>query len=163
MTGIPRLSPALALLAALSLACPAAAQDVLTGPARVIDGDTVEVQGQRIRLHGIDAPESAQTCMDGAGRSYRCGRAATDALAGLIDRSPVACRVLDRDRYGRLIAACHRNRVDLNGSMVATGHALAYRRFSSDYVDHENAARARRLGVWQGRFVAPWDWRKGVR
>lgn len=160
MTGMLRLSPPLALLGALALACPVAAQDVLTGPARVLDGDTVEVQGQRIRLHGIDAPESAQTCSDGAGRSYRCGRAATDALAGLIGGGPVACQVLDRGRYGRLIAVCYRNRVDLNGSMVAMGHALAYRQYGTPYVAHENAARARRLGVWQGRFETPWDWRR---
>ena len=156
----PFLRTALALLAALVLACPAAAQDVLAGPARVLDGDTVEVQGQRIRLHGIDAPESAQTCTDGAGRSYRCGRAATNALASLIGGGSVACRVLDRDRYGRLIAVCYRNQVDLNGSMVAAGHALAYRQYGTAYVSHENAARARRLGVWQGRFDAPWDWRR---
>ena len=78
-------------------------------------------------------------------------------------RSSVACRILDTDRYGRLIAVCHRDGVNLNAWMVRDGHALAYRRYSGDYVSHENAARARRVGVWQGRFVAPWDWRRGVR
>ena len=157
---MPRLSPALVLLAALALACSASAQDVLMGPARVLDGDTVEIKGQRVRLHGIDAPESAQTCTDGAGRSYRCGRAAMNALASLIGGGSVACRILDRDRYGRLIAVCYRNRVDLNGSMVAAGHALAYRQYGTAYAGHEKAARARRLGLWQGRFEAPWEWRR---
>ncbi len=160
MTGMPRLSPALAFLAAVALTVPATAQDVLAGPARVIDGDTIEVRGQRLRLHGIDAPESAQSCTDSAGRSYRCGRAATNALAGLIGGGPVACRILDRGRYGRLIAVCYRNSVDLNGAMVSMGHALAYRQYGTPYVAHENAARARRLGVWQGNFAAPWDWRR---
>ena len=152
--------PALALLAALVPAFASAAQTVLTGSARVLDGDTVEVQGQRIRLHGIDAPESAQTCMDGAGRTYRCGQIATKALATLIGRGPVACRVRNRGRHGRLIAVCYRNQVDLNGSMVASGNALAYRQYGTPYAGHEKAARARRLGVWQGRFEAPWDWRR---
>ena len=160
MIRMARLRPAFVLLALLALACPAAAQDVLAGPARVLDGDTVEIQGQRVRLHGIDAPESAQTCMDGAVRPYRCGEVATKALAALIGRGPVACRVLNRDRYGRLIAVCYRNQVDLNASMVATGHALAYRQYGTSYAGHENAARARRLGLWQGRFDAPWDWRR---
>ena len=160
MIRMPRLRPALALLAALAVSGPVLAQDVLTGPARVIDGDTIEIRGQRVRLHGIDAPESAQTCRDGAGRAYRCGQAATDALARMVSGAPVACVVRDTDRYGRLVAVCHRAEGDLNAWMVSEGHALAYRRYSRDYVAHENAARARRAGVWQGRFDAPWDWRR---
>ena len=165
MMRMPLPRPALDLAAVLVLALSgtlsaAFAQDVLTGPARVIDGDTVEIKGQRIRLHGIDAPESAQTCMDGAGRPYRRGELATKALAALIGRGPVACRILDRGRYGRLIAVCYRNQVDLNASMAAAGHALAYRQYGTPYAGHERAARARRLGVWQGRFEAPWDWRR---
>ena len=169
MMRMPSPRPALGLAAVLVIALSgtlfaAFAQDVLTGRARVLDGDTVEIKGQRVRLHGIDAPESAQKCMDGAGRPYRCGEVATKALAALIGRGPVACRILDRGRYGRLIAVCYRNQVDLNASMVAAGHALAYRQYGTPYVPYENAARARRLGVWQGRFETPWDWRrsKGV-
>lgn len=155
-----RLSPALALVAALSLAGTAVGQDVVSGRARVIDGDTVEILGLRIRMHGIDAPESAQTCTDSAGRSYGCGQVATNALASMVGRSFVACRVRDIDRYGRLIAVCYRGDTDLNAWMVRAGHAMAYRRYSEDYAGHEDAARARGAGIWQGRFVAPWDWRR---
>ena len=163
---MPRLSPARVLVAVLALSgTPSAgiAQDVVSGPARVIDGDTVEVLGLRIRMHGIDAPESAQRCLDASGRSYGCGRVATTALASMTGRSTVECRVLDMDRYGRLIGVCYRGDVNLNAWMVRDGHAMAYRRYSGDYVAHEDAARTDRIGIWQGRFVAPWDWRRGAR
>ena len=135
----------------------------VSGIATVIDGDTLEVHGRRIRLHGIDAPESGQTCTTAAGRTWRCGRRAALALAVHIGRTPVRCTPRGSDRYGRMIAVCRLGGEDLNGWMVAQGLALAYRRYSRDYVADEARARAARRGIWQGTFIAPRDWRRGKR
>ena len=134
----------------------------LSGRARVIDGDTIEIGGARVRLHGLDAPESAQSCLAG-GKRWPCGRRATRALAGLVDGRRTACEQHDRDRYGRIVAVCRQGDRDVNAWLVAEGWALAYRRYSREYVDEESAARAARKGVWRGEFVAPWDWRRGKR
>ena len=134
----------------------------LSGSARVVDGDTLAMDGVRVRLHGIDAPESSQSCRTG-GRSWPCGREATRALARLIANRPVACEEQDRDRYGRVVAVCNVAGLDVNAWMVAEGWALAYRRYSRAYVAQESRARAARRGVWGGEIVAPWEWRKGKR
>ena len=134
----------------------------VAGQASVIDGDTIEIHGTRIRLHGIDAPESGQVCMaDGA--QWRCGQQAALALDARIDARLVSCSERDVDRYGRIVAICSAGGEDLNAWMVAEGWALAYRRYSLDYVDEEAAAAAARKGIWSGEFVAPWDWRQGAR
>ncbi|WP_416900307.1 MAG: thermonuclease family protein [Minwuia sp.] len=132
------------------------------GVASVVDADTIEIHGQRIRFHGIDAPEGRQLCGSDDG-DWRCGQRASNALAEKIGRAPVACEVSGSDRYGRFIAVCFQGRVDLNGWLVRNGWAMAYRRYSTDYVDDEDAARRNRLGIWRGRFVPPWDWRRGKR
>ena len=139
---------------------PAAAE--IAGPAKVIDGDTIKIRGAKIRLHGIDAPESAQVCK-AKEKSYRCGTSATLALARRIGGKPVSCEERDKDRYGRIVAVCHAGGEDLNGWLVYEGQALAYRRYSTDYVDQEEAAREARRGLWRGEFVEPWQWRKGKR
>lgn len=150
-----------AAVLAVFLAGSAALADVV-GRASVTDGDTVELRGERIRLHGIDAPESGQSCR-ASGEQWRCGQKASLALADQIGQSNITCRGSERDRYGRLIAVCWQGDTNLNAWMVRNGWALAYRRYSTDYVEEENTAKADGLGIWRGEFVPPWDWRRGER
>jgi endonuclease YncB( thermonuclease family) len=138
-----------------------AAADI-AGPAKVIDGDTIAIRDAKIRLHGIDAPESAQVCKAN-GKSYRCGTSATLALARRIGSKPVSCEKRDQDKYGRIVAICHAGGEDLNGWLVSEGLALAYRRYSTDYIGQEQMAREAMRGLWRGEFVEPWHWRKGKR
>ena len=134
----------------------------VAGTASVIDGDTLEIHGQRIRLHGIDAPESRQLCrLDG--KPWQCGKDAANAIAEKIARQPVTCEDLGRDRYKRIIGRCIVAGEDINAWMVSQGLALAYRRYSLDYVDEEADARAVRRGIWASEFVKPWEWRRGKR
>ena len=150
-----------ALTIALCLLATPAIADV-AGTPTVIDGDTIEVHGQRIRLHGIDAPESRQLCrLDG--KPWQCGKDAANALTEKIARRPVTCEDLGRDRYKRIIARCTVAGEDLEKWMIENGWALAYRRYSLDYVDEEAEAQAARRGIWAGEFVKPWEWRQGKR
>ncbi len=131
----------------------------LVGAAKVIDGDTIIVAGETIRLHGIDAPEVDQTFW-WRGREVECGTMALAALETLVAGITLRCRAIERDRHGRLVAKClSPNGVDIGRRMVAAGWALAYRRYSADYVDAEEAARRAGRGMWRGRFMKPWEWR----
>jgi endonuclease YncB( thermonuclease family) len=130
----------------------------IVGRALVIDGDTIEISGIRIRLHGIDAPESDQVCYR-EGRAYGCGRDATLALLDKLRQQTVACRQRDVDRYRRIVAVCGIGSEDVNAWMVQQGWAVAYRRFSQDYVPHEQDAQTARRGLWRGPFKMPWRWR----
>ncbi|WP_424753315.1 thermonuclease family protein [Methylobacterium sp.] len=146
----------------LSLA-PGFAAEPITGRASVVDGDTLDIAGTRIRLHGIDGPESAQLCEDGAGKNYRCGQAAALALADLIGSTPVSCDPRDTDKYRRTVAVCRKSAEDLNGWMVAQGQAVAYRRYSMDYVNAEMAAKIIKRGIWAGTFQQPEERRRAKR
>jgi endonuclease YncB( thermonuclease family) len=133
----------------------------LWGLPRVIDGDTIELNGQRIRLDGIDAPEAEQICQKPSGLVWACGRDAANALSSRIGWLNVRCQGAAYDRYHRLLARCFQGNEDLNRWMVAHGWAVVYRQYSSDYLADETQARQSRLGVWSGGFAMPWDWRRG--
>ncbi|KAB7786013.1 thermonuclease family protein [Methylorubrum populi] len=152
-----------AIVAIIALGVGTVQAEALTGRASVIDGDTLDIQGQRIRLHGIDAPESGQACQDVRRREFRCGQKAALALSDKIGRDAVVCERKDTDKYGRTVAVCRLGAVDLNGWLVEQGLALAYRRYSEAYVPQEDSAKGAKRGIWTGAFTAPWEWRKGER
>ena len=139
-----------------------ASGDIISGKARVLDGDTLHVGYSRIRMYGIDAPETAQMCSSSSG-PWPCGAHAGAALGNAIRGRTVSCQIKGEDRYNRALAICHAGNTDLNGWMVQNGWAFAYRQYSSRYVQNETAARSARIGIWRGEVVPPWDWRKGKR
>ena len=132
---------------------------VVSGPASVIDGDTLEVEGRRLRLFGIDAPELSQRC-DRNGEPWACGAAAAEELRAMIGNHPLSCEGADVDIYGRLLVVCTVGEVDLNRTLVAQGWATAFRRYSENYVADESMARASRLGLWSSSFTPPETFRQ---
>lgn len=138
----------------------------VVGRASVIDGDTIEIRGQRIRLNGVDAPESRQLCEDAKGKPYRCGQVAALALDDHLAVSrPTRCVEVDRDRYKRMVANCFRaDGANVAAWLVRNGHALDWPRYSKGrYSAEQQNARARKVGIWQGQFIEPWEWRRGKR
>jgi endonuclease YncB( thermonuclease family) len=135
-------------------------QQALVGQASVIDGDTIEIHGQRIRLWGIDAPESRQQCTTAAGTLEPAGRRAANRLDAIIGDHVVACADRGRDRYGRVIGSCEASGADISQRMVQEGLAWADVQYSSDYVADETIARNDREGVWSMSCEARWDWRR---
>jgi endonuclease YncB( thermonuclease family) len=130
----------------------------VTGRALVIDGDTISLNGQRVRLWGIDAPEATQTCRR-QGAPWPCGRDAAQTLAAWLNGRSVQCQERTRDEHRRSVALCRADGIDVSGWLVDNGWALAYRHYGDDYVAREQRARAAGLGIWQSTFQAPWDWR----
>jgi endonuclease YncB( thermonuclease family) len=138
---------------------------VLVAPARAIDGDTLELAGDRVRMFGIDAPERAQDCTTESGARVAAGTRATELLQALAGDAAVTCEVQDTDRYGRKVAVCSSAAgVELNAAMVSEGWAFAYRSFSERYTANELAPAAAGRGVWACRdLMRPWDFRKSSR
>lgn len=132
----------------------------LIGAARIIDGDTIEISGERVRLEGIDAPETAQTCGRGGGEQWRCGKTAARVLTKLVSGKRVSCNRHGTDKYGRMIGVCFVGDLDINAEMVRSGHAWAYVKYSSNYVKQEAEARAKRVGIWQANAEPAWEFRK---
>jgi endonuclease YncB( thermonuclease family) len=144
----------------LITAPPALGKEDCFGIPRVIDGDTIVINGTRIRLFGIDAPESKQSCTS-AGKAYECGTASKNALVEKIGSAPVRCAVKRKDMYGRSVAICKLEEgLDLNAWLVKEGWAVAYSRYSQAYVPLEAQAQEERKGIWSGNFENPEKWRK---
>jgi endonuclease YncB( thermonuclease family) len=136
------------LAAALVFSSPAVAQTVT-------DGDTIKMAGTTYRLWGIDAPERRQTCAD----RWPAGRIATEYLVNLMHGHTITCEPRTKDRYGRTVALCRADGVDIEAEMVRNGMALAFVRYSRDYVALEEQARAEGLGMHAHGCEKPWDWR----
>jgi endonuclease YncB( thermonuclease family) len=161
--GLSLLVLALAALAALgALVLPERGEAEISGPATVVDGDTLTVAGNRIRLHGVDAPEASQVCTRD-GLPWRCGADATEALRKFLRGRQVACTPIDRDRFGRIVARCRAGGEDLGAWLVREGLAVAYTDFSWRYVPEELRARWAGRGLWAGSFQTPADYRRGTR
>ncbi|APO68069.1 nuclease SNase-like protein [Rhizobium gallicum] len=146
------------LLAWLVLSSVSVGAEQFVGRASVIDGDTIEIAGQRIRLNGIDAPESGQACHDAAGRSYHCGKEAAVALDEFLSKSrPIRCVGHGKDRYGRVVAGCFRaDGESVNSWLVRQGWAIDWPRYSNGAFQNDEAvARTARAGVWRGAFEVP--------
>ena len=139
---------------------PAVTETPPAGEVRVIDADTVDVDGVRYRLFGIDAPEAEQTCR-AWGRTWDCGAAATEAL--MSRAAGMSCEGSETDRYGRAIGVCSSGGEDLNAWLVANGWALAYRYYTDAYVSQEEEARSNRRRIHRGEYIDPYDWRQGER
>jgi len=148
------------LTSALVLLLPslALAADI-TGVPKIREGDQVQIGTSRIRLFGIDAPSVDQLCLNNSSERWTCGVAARDELVKHAGNKSWTCHVNSTDRRGRAIARCDVDGEDIQKWMVKNGWALAYVRASHDYEADEAAAREAKAGMWQGAFIAPWDWR----
>ncbi|HTN40118.1 MAG TPA: thermonuclease family protein [Asticcacaulis sp.] len=129
---------------------------IISGVGYAIDGDTLVIRKRHIRLFGVDAFERDQTC----GR-FRCGIEARRALRDLINGQTLRCETQAMDTYGRTVAICRTPAgVDLGGEMVLRGLAVAYRSFSTRYLDEESYARTKRFGAWAYGFKSPLEYRR---
>jgi endonuclease YncB( thermonuclease family) len=131
----------------------------LAGPAHVVDGDTITIGETRVRLEGIDAPETVQTCPRRWIGTWACGTAATTRLAQLIGDKDVSCRSSGLDKYGRVLATCFAEGRDINAQMVREGLAWAFVKYSRTYVREEAQARAEGVGIWQAEATPAWEFR----
>jgi endonuclease YncB( thermonuclease family) len=152
-----------AALLLFALTGPAFSAEV-TGRASVVDGDTLEIHGTRIRLWGIDAPESTQLCRGEDSLQYRCGAKAANELAAFISGRPVSCKPVTIDRYSRTVASCAAGGIDLSDWLVRQGLALDWPRYSQGrYAEAQAEAHRNERGIWSGSFVEPWRYRDCIR
>jgi endonuclease YncB( thermonuclease family) len=145
----------------LALATSAAHAETIAGRASVIDGDTIEIHGERIRLLDIDAPESRQPCIRPDGSEWRCGQQAALALSDWIGVRTVTCDTDKRDRYKRHLARCGVAGQDVAEWLASNGWAVPYRDCRCEVIrDAAKAANLAKVGIWSGTLMMPWEWRK---
>ena len=141
---------------------------IISGIAKVTDGDTIQIEDKKIRFFGIDAPENKQQCRKpwltisfiSFSKDYPCGQISTNKLKKKINDKLVTCKWNNKDRYKRYIAECFKNKTNINAWMVKNGYAVAYRKYSKKFVSQELFAKKEKLGLWSGTFLMPWDYRK---
>ena len=141
---------------------------IISGIAKVTDGDTIQIEGKKIRFFGIDAPEKKQQCKKpwltisfiSFNKNYPCGQISTDKLKKKINNKLLICKWSNKDRYKRYIAECFLDKTNVNAWMVRNGYAVAYRKYSKKFVSQEILAKKEKLGLWSGTFMMPWDYRK---
>lgn len=132
----------------------------IIGSVRVVNGDTLMMDGHYIRLFAIDAPEADQTCANKMGRAYHCGRVAATWLRDWLMDNPVECHIMQQDKNGNMMGVCSLGQYDIGAALVNAGWAIAYTKYSDVYVPYQEQAMSRRDGLWQGKFYSPEDWRK---
>lgn len=133
------------------------------GNATAVDGDSLRIGKTEIRLHGIDAPEYRQTCDDGGGKNYPCGKLAREELAKIVRGQIISCQSIEDDRYGRAVSECKTDKFNINKEIVARGWAIAYRKHSFAYVKAEQEAKKTKRGIWVGKFENPELYRQRIK
>ena len=141
---------------------------IISGIAKVTDGDTIQIGKKKIRFFGIDAPETNQLCQKPwltisiltFNKSYPCGKISSNKLKNKIDNKFLICKWTSIDRYKRFIAECFKNKKNINLWMVRNGYAVAYRKYSKKFIIQEKMAQKEKLGLWAGTFDLPWVYRK---
>ena len=146
----------------------AANSEIIYGNAEVIDGDTIKINKDKVRLHGIDAPEKKQTCQRyfltisfiTFKKNYECGIMSKKKLQKFIENKSIKCLIRGKDIYKRKIGTCYKKKININSWMVRNGYAVAYKKYSKKYIIFEEEAKKNKIGLWQGEFQMPWEWRK---
>ena len=133
--------------------------DIKSQDIKITDGDTIRINGDKIRFSGIDTPELKQTCTKD-GEKILCGLNAKKILVHKIGNNKVTCVKEGKDRYKRILAECFVNNESLSSNLVRSGYAFAYRKYSKKFVSDEEFAKSNKLGIWSMEFDYPWDWRK---
>ena len=133
--------------------------DIKSQELNVVDGDTIHLNGEKIRFTGIDTPELKQTCIKDGVKDF-CGITAKLILINKIGNNKVECIREGKDRYKRTLAECFVNNESLSSYLVRSGYAFAYRKYSKLFIEDENYAKANQLGMWSMEFDYPWDYRK---